>query len=133
MAAEGADKTPSRLVLLVQGRPGYLNLCQLLSRGWLHNAASGHATLEWSWLAEHGDGLIALSGADSGAIVSRTRAMAMKYTVKSTPASTHSRSPVSRAGSTRNERPIRSAAPAVASSSATPCIRVGHARAIRNP
>ncbi|HEY4956614.1 MAG TPA: DNA polymerase III subunit alpha, partial [Caldimonas sp.] len=33
-----------------------------------HNAASGHATIEWSWLDECGEGLIALSGADSGAI-----------------------------------------------------------------
>ena len=30
-------------MLLVQNRTGYLNLCELLSRGWLHNAASGHA------------------------------------------------------------------------------------------
>jgi DNA polymerase-3 subunit alpha len=68
MAAEGAEKTPSRLVLLVQNRVGYLNLCELLSRGWLLNAASGHATLEWAWLAECGEGLMVLAGADGGAV-----------------------------------------------------------------
>ncbi len=68
MAAEAAEKGSTRLVLLVQNRTGYLNLCELLSRGWLQNAASGHATIEWPWLGECGDGLIALSGADGGAI-----------------------------------------------------------------
>ena len=52
MAAEAGEKLTTRLVLLVQNRAGYLNLCTLLSRGWLENAASGHATIEWSWLAE---------------------------------------------------------------------------------
>ena len=68
MAAEAGEKSPSRLVLLVQNRTGYLNLCALLSRAWLENASSGHATIEWSWLHELGAGLIALSGADAGAI-----------------------------------------------------------------
>src|SRR5687767_3966954 len=31
------DKVPSRLLLLVQSRDGYLNLCELLSRAWLQN------------------------------------------------------------------------------------------------
>src|SRR6187399_1802609 len=68
MAAEPGEKQTSRLVLLVQNRAGYLNLCTLLSRGWLENAASGHAVIEWSWLAECADGLIVLSGADHGAL-----------------------------------------------------------------
>jgi DNA polymerase-3 subunit alpha len=68
MAAEASEKAPSRLALLVQNRAGYLNLCELLSRGWLENASSGHATIEWAWLRECGEGLIVLSGADSGAI-----------------------------------------------------------------
>src|SRR6187200_3558538 len=68
LAAEPGEKQTSRLVLLVQNRTGYLNLSTLLSRGWLENAASGHALIEWSWLAEHGDGLIVLSGADHGAL-----------------------------------------------------------------
>ncbi len=68
MAAEPGEKAISRLVLLVQNRAGYLNLCALLSRGWLENAASGHAVIEWSWLRECAEGLIVLSGADAGAL-----------------------------------------------------------------
>ena len=68
LAADASEKAASRLVLLVQNQAGYLNLCTLLSRGWLENAASGHATIEWHWLQEHGDGLIALSAADAGAV-----------------------------------------------------------------
>jgi DNA polymerase III subunit alpha len=68
MAADGSEKTTTRLVLLVQNHGGYLNLCMLLSRGWLENATSGHAVIEWSWLGECADGLIALSGAESGAL-----------------------------------------------------------------
>ena len=68
MAPENGEKASTRLVLLVQSRVGYLNLSTLLSRGWLGNAASGHALVEWAWLAELGEGLIALSGADAGAL-----------------------------------------------------------------
>jgi len=68
MTAEGSEKACTRLVLLVHNRAGYLNLCTLLSRGWLENAASGHATIEWAWLAECAEGLIVLSGAESGAL-----------------------------------------------------------------
>lgn len=64
--AEGAP--PSRLVLLVQSHAGYLNLSELLARGWTKNAQRTTAWLKWDWLAELGDGLIALSGADMGAV-----------------------------------------------------------------
>ena len=33
LAPEGGEKAASRLLLLVQSRKGYLNLCELLSRG----------------------------------------------------------------------------------------------------
>ena len=56
MEPEAGEKAPSRLVLLVQNRTGYLNLCELLSRGWLENAGSGHALIKWAWLTELGDG-----------------------------------------------------------------------------
>ena len=62
------DKQPSRLLLLVQNRQGYLNLCELLARGWVKNAQRAQAWLTWDWLAELGDGLIVLSGADFGAV-----------------------------------------------------------------
>ena len=65
---EGSERQPSRLVLLVQNREGYLNCCELLSRGWLDNAERGHALVKWPWLAERHAGLIVLSGAESGAI-----------------------------------------------------------------
>jgi DNA polymerase-3 subunit alpha len=62
------DKQPSRLLLLVQSKTGYLNLCELISRGWLDPNARGQAWLKWEWLAQLNEGLIALSGADLGAI-----------------------------------------------------------------
>ena len=68
LAPEGSEKTASRLLLLVQSERGYLNLCELLSRAWLTNAQRAQAWLKWDWLDSLNDGLIALSGADHGAI-----------------------------------------------------------------
>ena len=72
LAPEGSDKHASRLLLLAQTRAGYANLCTLLTRAWTdpdpHQRARPQACLNWSWLAECGDGLIVLSGADLGAI-----------------------------------------------------------------
>ncbi len=67
-AVSGSDKQASRLLLLVQSRQGYLNLCELLARGWVKNAQRAQAWIKWDWLAELGGGLIALSGADFGAV-----------------------------------------------------------------
>ena len=64
----GADKAPSRLLVLVQHDRGYLNLCELLARGWTTNVQRTQAWIKWQWLAELGDGLIVLSGADAGAV-----------------------------------------------------------------
>ena len=66
-----ADRPPSRLLLLVQSSRGYLNLCELLSRGWMQLRAGTQRNqpwLQWAWLEELNEGLIALSGADGGAI-----------------------------------------------------------------
>ncbi|SDD29925.1 DNA polymerase III, alpha subunit [Cupriavidus sp. YR651] len=67
--ADDRDK-PARMLLLVQDRLGYLNLCTLLSRAWLGNQHRGRAELEPGWFEEPGEeglplatGLIALSGA----------------------------------------------------------------------
>ncbi|MDB5820043.1 MAG: polymerase subunit alpha [Rhizobacter sp.] len=68
LAPEGGEKNPSRLLLLVQSRKGYLNLCELLSRGWLENAQRAQSWLKWEWLQELNEGLIALSGAELGAV-----------------------------------------------------------------
>ncbi|WP_298831158.1 DNA polymerase III subunit alpha [uncultured Piscinibacter sp.] len=83
---DGGDKLPSRLLLLVRNREGYLNLCEILSRGWLDNEHRGQAWVRWDWLAEHGAGLIALSGGDLGAVgqallagdASRARSLAQR-------------------------------------------------------
>ncbi|CAN5397121.1 DNA polymerase III subunit alpha [soil metagenome] len=68
MEPEGAEKAPSRLLLLVQNTQGYLNLCTLLSRGWVENAQRAQAWLKWDWLQELNGGLLALSGAEYGAV-----------------------------------------------------------------
>ena len=67
-AFPGSTPVASRLLLLVQNRQGYLNLCELLARGWVQNAQRAQAWITWDWLAELGGGLIALSGADLGAV-----------------------------------------------------------------
>jgi DNA polymerase-3 subunit alpha len=68
---------PTRLVLLCQDRSGYLNLCQLLSRGYLEGQHLGVPYLQREWLSAHSEGLIALSGAREGdiglALVNRHR------------------------------------------------------------
>ncbi len=64
----GPERQPSRLLLLVQDRQGWLNLCELLARAWVTNAQRSQAWLKWEWLHELGGGLIALSGADLGSV-----------------------------------------------------------------
>ena len=62
------DKQATRLLLLVQNRQGYLNVCELLARAWTRNAQRAQAWVKWEWLSELSRGLIALSGADLGAV-----------------------------------------------------------------
>src|SRR5262249_16673410 len=60
---------PSRLLLLVRDRRGYLNLCELLSKAWLTNQYRGRAELDVQWLdGPLSEGLLALSGAQQGDI-----------------------------------------------------------------
>ena len=59
---------PTRLLLLVQDRQGYLNVSELLARAWTRNVQRTQAWVKWDWLQELGGGLIALSGADLGAV-----------------------------------------------------------------
>ena len=71
IVVEGLGKDPgvlSRMILLVQGPQGYLNLCELLARAWTRNVQRNQAWVTWEWLDELGGGLIALSGADLGAV-----------------------------------------------------------------
>ncbi|MEK8031172.1 DNA polymerase III subunit alpha [Ideonella sp. DXS29W] len=65
---EAGDKAASRLLVLVQSREGYLNLSELLARAWTRNVQRAQAWVTWEWLAELGQGLIALSGAEHGAV-----------------------------------------------------------------
>nr|WP_297357464.1 DNA polymerase III subunit alpha [uncultured Caldimonas sp.] len=63
-----SDRHPSRLLLLIQNKEGYLNLCELLARGWTQNVNRAQACLKWEWLEALNEGLIALSGAEHGAV-----------------------------------------------------------------
>jgi DNA polymerase-3 subunit alpha len=58
----------SRMILLVQSHQGYLNLCELLARGWTQNVHKAVAVIKLEWLRELSQGLIALSGAQAGAL-----------------------------------------------------------------
>ena len=53
---EGGEKAPSRVIVLVCSRQGYLNLCELLSRAWLHGGQRAQSSVQWAWLGELGDG-----------------------------------------------------------------------------
>jgi DNA polymerase-3 subunit alpha len=65
---DAADRGATRLALLVQDRQGYLNLCEMLGRSWTRNVQRAQAWVKWDWLEELGGGLVALSGADGGAV-----------------------------------------------------------------
>jgi DNA polymerase-3 subunit alpha len=56
----------TRLVLLCQDREGYLNLCQLLSKGYQEGQYHGTPYLRRDWISQHSAGLIALSGGREG-------------------------------------------------------------------
>jgi len=58
----------SRMLLLVQNRQGYLNLSELLARAYTRNVGRGQPVVKWAWVEELGEGLIALSGAQAGAV-----------------------------------------------------------------
>jgi DNA polymerase-3 subunit alpha len=58
----------SRMVVLVQSRQGYLNVCELLARAWTGNVVKAQAVCKLEWLHELGEGLIVLSGAQAGPV-----------------------------------------------------------------
>ena len=62
------DGALSRIVVLVQNRAGYLNLCEVLARAWTRNVVRAQAVCKLEWLRELGEGLIALSGAQAGPV-----------------------------------------------------------------
>ena len=63
-----ASAPPVRLLLLVQDRRGYLNLSELITRTWTKNVLRDKAIVKLEWLQELGEGLIALAGAQTGAV-----------------------------------------------------------------
>jgi DNA polymerase-3 subunit alpha len=71
IVVEGLGKDPgalSRMILLVQGRQGYLNLSELLARAWTRNVVKAQAVVQLEWLKELSEGLILLSGAQAGPV-----------------------------------------------------------------
>ncbi|HSH91978.1 MAG TPA: DNA polymerase III subunit alpha [Ramlibacter sp.] len=71
IALQGVGKDPamvSRMVVLVQNRQGYLNLCELLARGWTKNVVKAQAVCKLEWLRELNEGLIVLAGAQAGPV-----------------------------------------------------------------
>ena len=56
---------PFRLLLLCKDNDGYLNLKNLISQSYLQGQHLGRAMIEYSWLAEHSTGFIALLGKES--------------------------------------------------------------------
>ncbi len=63
-----AAAPPARLLLIAQSHRGYLNLSELLTRAWTRGVVRDQAIISLDWLSELNEGLIALSGAQRGAI-----------------------------------------------------------------
>ncbi len=116
---ELGDKQPSRLLLLVQDSRGYLSLSELLARAWTRNAQRTQAWVKWEWLDELASGLLALSGADLGAVgmallagdTARARTMALRLAERF-PARFYIE--LQRAGLPTNESHVRAAVPLAA-------------------
>jgi DNA polymerase-3 subunit alpha len=67
VAPEAATDKAARMLLIVQDRAGYLRLCELLTMAYRQPAHRGKPILRKEWFGQVGtDGLIALSGAQSG-------------------------------------------------------------------
>lgn len=78
-----APEDPFRFLLLARNRPGYRQLCELLTRAYLQPDRRDKAAIHREWFREIGcDGLIALSGAHQGdvgeALAAGNQALAKK-------------------------------------------------------
>jgi len=62
------NEEPYRMVLLAQNHDGYINLSELISKGYLEGQHSGQPIVEIDWVKQHANGVIALSGAREGDI-----------------------------------------------------------------
>ena len=68
LASPEEDGPLSRMTLLVMNAKGYLNLTELVSRGWTEGQRNGLVVIERDWVKEASEGLIALSGAREGEV-----------------------------------------------------------------
>jgi DNA polymerase-3 subunit alpha len=68
LAGRDRDAPLSRMSLLVMNPKGYLNLTELISRGFMDGQRNGQVIIEREWVAEANEGLIALSAAKEGEI-----------------------------------------------------------------
>jgi error-prone DNA polymerase len=59
---------PVRLTLLVESRVGYQNLCRLITRYKLREKEKGTGTATLEEVAEHGEGLVCLTGGEEGVL-----------------------------------------------------------------
>jgi DNA polymerase-3 subunit alpha len=64
---EGA-KLPTRLLLLIQNKAGYLRLCELLGEAWTAPGQRSHAWVHWDSIEANSEGLICLAGAELGIV-----------------------------------------------------------------
>ncbi len=64
----GTAPAPDQLVVLAQNRKGYRNLLKLVSKSFLESDPGEKAQLAMSDLANHGEGLIALTGGPAGTV-----------------------------------------------------------------
>jgi DNA polymerase-3 subunit alpha len=81
------DETQVSVIrLLCLNETGYRNLTCLISKGYTEGQASGQPIVEWSWVVEHNEGLLALSAGSAGeigqALCQDNMALAEKYLAK---------------------------------------------------
>ena len=68
IAQDNPEATATQLVLLVADQVGYQNLIKLISKAYLEGQRQAVPIISKSWLADHSEGLIALSGGCMGEI-----------------------------------------------------------------
>jgi DNA polymerase-3 subunit alpha len=66
IAPQDSEGKPVLLTLLAMNDTGYRNITELISRAWQHGQAQGVAYIQRSWVGEHSEGVIALSGGKWG-------------------------------------------------------------------
>ena len=65
---EDEPNNPSRMTLLAKNNAGYLNITELISKGFTEGQRLGKAVIKRQWLVDAAEGVIALSGAKEGEV-----------------------------------------------------------------